>query len=593
MREEDKAVHLIPPCGGRLVNLLVSDGKRSVMVEKAKNLPSIQISSRSVCDLELLAVGAFSPLDRFMGEKDYKTVLKDMRLANGTLFPIPVTLPVQDTKDLEPGKEIVLRSPTNEMLAIMQFEDLFEWNLEEEASSVLGTTDSRHPLVAEMHTWGKYYITGPVTMFNPPRYYDFPELRKTPFEVRNILQGMGYRNVVAFSPRHPMHRPHEELTKRTIEEVNGSLLIDPVVGMTHVGDADYYTRVRCYKALAERHFDPDRTLLSLIPLATRMAGPRAGVWHGIVNRNYGVSHYIMGKDRIGPSSESQNNHFYDTREVQKLFKEHEREIGVQMIPFQELVYSPEAKTYAVPERFIREPDPTAPPKSVYESLSPGKRLPDWFTRPEVAHILQEVYPPKSKQGFCIWLTGLPSAGKSTIADILAPRLRAMGKKVTLLDGDVVRTHLTKGLGFSKEDRITNILRVGFVAKEIVKHSGAVICALISPYQTARDEVRAMVGDENFIEVFIDTPVSVCEVRDVKGMYTQAKQGMIKGFTGVDDDYEPPRCPEVCINTVAMTPVESALQIIRVLIEKGFLAVENKRVRRRSPVRKRTAQAARS
>lgn len=564
---------MIAPYGGKLINLLVKEDKRKELSEEAKFLPSIQISYRSQCDLELLAVGAFSPLDRFMGERDYKNVLSEMRLSNGTLFPIPVTLPVNDTKNLKPGKKIVLRSPTNEILAIMVFEDLYEWDLEEEATSVLGTTDSRHPLVAEMHTWGKFYITGPVTMLNLPRYYDFPELRKTPAEVRGILQEMGYNNVVAFSPRHPMHRPHEELTKRTADEVKGSLLIDPVVGITYVGEADHYTSVRCYKALAEKHYDPGRTLLSLLPMAARMAGPRAGLWHGIVNRNYGVSHYIVGKDRITAEKNSQGNHFYDTREVQKAFREHEHELGVRMIPFREMVYSPQAKTYVVPETDLNETKKTTTPirtKVVEDSLFMEKKFPEWFTRPEVAHILQEVYPPKIRQGFCIWLTGLPSSGKSTIADILASMLKARGKRVTLLDGDVVRTHLTKGLGFSKEDRITNIRRVGFVASEIVRHSGVVICALISPYRSARDTVRVMVGEENFMEVYVDTPVSVCEIRDVKGMYAQAKKGKLKGFTGVDDDYEPPLDPELTINTVNSSPQESADKILHFLVEEGFI-----------------------
>jgi sulfate adenylyltransferase len=428
-----------------------------------------------------------------------------------------------------------------------------------------------------MHTWGQYYLSGPLTLLALPRHNDFIELRKTPAEVRLMLEAMGRENVIAYQPRHPMHRAHEVLTKNAGNEVDASLLIHPVVGVTRYGDIDHYTRVRCYKALCERYYDPGRTLLNLIPLAVRMAGPRAGLWHGIINRNYGVNHFIIGRDPHGPGKDSQGLDFYETRDVQRLFREHEAEIGVRIIPHKEMVYVPRGNRYEESglasggeEQYIR----VSATRVIDEALFNGTLLPEWFTCPEVARILFDANPPRMRQGFCIWLTGLPSSGKSTIADILAPLLMTRGKKVTLLDGDVVRTHLTKGLGFSKEDRVTNILRVGFVASEVVRHEGVVICALISPFASARDQVRAMVGQDRFVEVFVDTPVDVCEVRDVKGMYTQAKRGEIKGFTGVDDAYEPPCSPELRIDTTAMTPAESARRILRILTEKGFLADEN-------------------
>ncbi len=569
-----RTTELISPYGGTLVSLLERDDERCELLEKAKFLPSVQISHRSLCDLELLAVGAFSPVDRFMREKDYKNVLTEMRLADRTLFPIPITLPVENTENLEQGRDIVLRSPTNELLAIMRLEEAYPWDLEAEAVSVLGTADSRHPLVAEMHTWGRICLSGPLTVLNLPKHYDFPALRKTPAEVRCILQDWGYKNVVSFQPRYLMHRAHEELTKRTMEEVRGALLILPVVGRTSHRDTDDYTRVRCYKALVENYFDPERTLLSLVPLATRMAGPRAGLWHGIINRNYGVNHLIMGKDRLRPEGDSPGRHFYDSDDVQRLFKAHEKETGVRMIPLKEMVYVPDEDTY-------EEYDKAAGGRKKYvtilgyrakvDPLSNDGKFSEWFTRPEVARIFHEVYPPRTKQGFCVWLTGLPSSGKSTIANILAPTLMARGKKVTLLDGDVVRTHLSKGLGFTKEDRITNILRIGFVASEVVKHDGIVICALISPYASARDEVRAMVGEDKFIEVFVDAPIEVCAKRDVKGMFARAKKGAFKGLTGVDDDYEQPPAPEIRINTVEGTPEECTEKIIDFLLEKGFVA----------------------
>ena len=390
---------------------------------------------------------------------------------------------------------------------------------------------------------------------------------------RRILEDRGCSSVVAYQPRHPMHRAHEDLTKKTMEEMKGSLLINPVVGRTTHSDEDHYTRVRCYKALVENYYDQDTTLLNLLPLAVRMAGPRAGLWHGIINRNYGANYFIVGRDRIGPGRDSQGKFFYDSADVQKAFRAHEKEIGIQMVPLSEMVYVSDRDSYEKHEIARNGSDDyivVSGTQVIEDSVFSGTRLPTWFTRPEVAHIIHEANPPRSKQGFCVWLTGLPSSGKSTIAEVLVPMLMAQGKKATLLDGDVVRTHLSKGLSFSKEDRVTNILRIGFVASEIARHEGVAICALISPYVSARDEVRAMVGEGKFIEVFVDTPIEICQERDVKGMYAQAKRGAIKGFTGVDDDYEMPLSPELCIPTIEMTPEESARRIMQVLTEKGFI-----------------------
>lgn len=566
--------NLIAPYGGKLVDLVVNGEEHADMVRKAKSLPSIQISFRSVCDLELMATGAFSPLDRFMGEKDYLSVLHEMRLTNGALFPIPITLTTGSAEGLEPGKQVVLRSPTNEMLAIMLLEEIFEWNLKAECMLVLGTTDSRHPLVSEMHQWGRYCLSGPLTVLNVPRHNSFQGLRRTPREVRKVLEAMGRPNVIAYQPRHAMHRAHEALTKSVVESLDGSLLIQPVVGMTGYNDTEHYTRIRCYRALIDNYCDPARTLLNLLPLAVRMAGPRAGLWHGIINRNYGANSLIIGRDPHGPGKDSEGKAFYASRDVQELFQGHENEIGVAMMPLKEMVYMPEGNRYEESERVLNSAEQfirVSATNVIEESLFQGKLLPEWFTYPEVAQILFEAYPPKTRQGFCVWLTGLPSSGKSTIAEILAPMLRTAGRRVTLLDGDVVRTHLTKGLGFSKEDRITNILRVGFVAAEIVHHEGVAICSLISPFAASRDQARAMVGSERFLEIFVDTPVEVCAVRDVKGMYTLAKQGKIKGFTGVDDAYEAPLSPDLHIDTVAEPAEESARRILQVLVQKGYLS----------------------
>ena len=584
MNARESSTRLISPYGGRLVNLLTDGEERRKLLQRAKGLPSVQISIRSVCDLELMATGAFSPLDRFMGERDYRMVLSDMRMADGTLMPLPVTLPIDSVDGLEVGAEVVLRSPTNDILAVMLLEELYVWDRDAECIAVLGTTDSRHPLVSEMHGWGHYLASGPLKVVNLPRHTDFSAIRRTPAEVRKLLEALHRPNVIAYQPRHPMHRAHETLTKAAAAEMGGSLLIQPVVGTAGHDDMEHYTRVRCYEALFDNYYDAEQALLNLLPLAVRMAGPRAGLWHGIINRNYGANHFIIGRDPHGPGKDSQGRSFYASRDVQELFHSHEAEIGVQMIPHREMVYLPGGNRYEESNRVVNAAEEyirVSATTVIEDSLFRGKRLPEWFTYPEVAQILFDAHPPKTRQGFCVWLTGLPSSGKSTIADALAPLLPSSGRRVTVLDGDVVRTHLTKGLGFSKEDRITNILRVGFVASEVVRHEGVVICALISPYASARDQVRAMVGGDRFIEVFVDTPVSVCEGRDVKGMYTMAKQGRITGFTGVDDVYEPPCSPELCIDTVAATPEASAQEILGVLVRKGFLEFVEKRTKQRT------------
>jgi|YNPBryunderm2012_1023409.scaffolds.fasta_scaffold01767_5 sulfate adenylyltransferase len=561
---------LIPPYGGRLINLVVSAEEREELLAEASHLPSIQISMRSLCDLELLATGGFSPLTGFMGLADYERVLEEMRLADGTLWPIPVTLPVEQSHF--GSDRIVLRDVHNNPLAIMEVSEIYRWDAEREALAVAGTTDPRHPLVAEMARWGKFYAAGRLRVFNLPRYYDFTDLRRTPAEVRRLLQAMGRPNVVAFQTRNPMHRIHEELTKRAAAQIDGSLLIHPVVGMTKPGDVDHFTRVRSYRLLVDKYYDPGRTLLSLLPLAMRMAGPREAVWHAIIRRNYGANHFIVGRDHAGPGNDSNGKPFYEPYAAQELLAHHAAEIGVKMIPFTELVYLKREGRY-VP---IDEVPPGAEIATISgsqvrdEYLAKGRLLPEWFTRPETAEILRQMYPPRHRQGFCVWFTGLSGAGKSTIAAILNVLLLERGRTPTVLDGDVVRTHLSKGLGFSREDRDTNILRIGFVASAVVKAGGAVICAAVSPYRAARNECRAMIGSDQFIEVFVNTPLEVCEQRDVKGLYAKARRGEIRGFTGIDDPYEPPVNPELTLSTIDVTPEENARKIIRYLEEKGFL-----------------------
>lgn len=563
----------ITPYGGRLVDLLVPAEKAAELKTYAGQLASLQISERATCDLEMLAIGGFSPLDRFMSQAQYQRVLDEMRLPDGHLFPIPVTLPVDAGTDLHIGQDIALRSPHNDLLAIMTVEEIYPWDVNEVAQKAFGTLDLRHPIVAEMQRWGKLNISGRLQVLQLPPHYDFRELRLTPAQTRAKLESFGRQNVVAFQTRNPLHRVHEELTKRAIEAVDGILLLHPVVGMTKPGDVDYFTRVRTYKALVNKYYEPGRALLSLLPLAMRLGGPREALWHMIIRRNYGATHFIVGRDHAGPGNDSQGKPIYGPYEAQEMAEKYAAELGMNVLPFPMLVYLPAEDRY---EEVTKIPAGTqtasiSGTQVRDDYLNKGCLLPAWFTRPEVAEVLAQAYPPRSKQGVVIWFTGLSGSGKSTTADILTTMLQEYGRGVSVLDGDVVRTHLSKGLGFSKEDRDTNIRRIGFVAAEIAKHGGTVICAAISPYRTTRQDAADMVGADHFVEVFMDTPIEVCESRDKKGLYAKARRGEIKGFTGIDDPYEPPLNPSVTLDTVNHTAEENAQQIIQYLMDKGFIA----------------------
>ena len=565
-------VELIHPSGGSLVNLLVSAEELERFLANATSLRSIQLSERSACDLELLATGAFSPLTTFVGRQDFERIVAEMRMVNGDLLPIPITLPVSGETKISLDEEVALLDVRGEILGTIVVHEIYEWDRKELAQQTLGTRDPRHPLVAEMDHWGKFNITGQLRVAQLPRRYDFSDLRLTPQQTRSRLEALGHNNVVAFQTRNPLHRAHEEITKRAIKQVDGVLLLHPVVGMTKPGDVDHYTRVRTYKVLAENYYARDRILLSLLPVAMRLAGPREALWHALIRRNYGANHLIVGRDHASPGLNSKGKPFYGPYDAQELVAAFSNETGVQMIPFEEMVYLPSESRYEEQSR-VGEQEITATISGTevrQKYLEVGNPLPEWFTRPEVAQILASTYPEKHRQGFCIWFTGLSGSGKSTTAEILTVLFQECGRQVTVLDGDVVRTHLSQGLGFSKEDRDLNIRRIGFVASEIARHGGAVVCAAVSPYRATRNDVRNLVGGERFIEVFVDTPLEECERRDTKGMYARARRGELKNFTGVDDPYEAPESPEMRIDTLRHTAEQNARLILDYVIEKGFV-----------------------
>ena len=554
-----------------LVNLIAGSDEAADLRRYAETLPSITLSARSMCDLELLATGAFTPLDRFMTSSDYRRVLGEMRLASGHLFPVPVTLPIPSDGDPKLDSEIALRDAKNNAVAVMRVEEIFQWDRAEYSRSVLGTNSVRHPLVTEIERWGDRFISGPVRVIKPARYYDFPELRLTPLQTRDRLAAMNASTVVAFQTRNPLHRAHEEMTRQAIDGVGGVLLLHPVVGLTKPGDVDHYSRVRTYRALVDRYYDRDSVLLALLPLAMRLAGPREALWHAIIRKNYGASHFIVGRDHASPGQDENGEPFYAPDAARRLVESFSEEIGVGVISFEEFVYVPDQGTYversavaggtkyfALSGTELRQ-----------EYLDKGRNVPEWFARREVVEILEESYPPRHRQGFCVWFTGLSGSGKSTTAEIVTDMLTRYGRRVTLLDGDVVRANLSEGLGFDKAGRDANIRRIGFVASEVVRHGGVAVCAAISPYRETRNEVRKMIGD-NFFEVFVDTPLDVCERRDPKGMYAKARRGEITNFTGVDDAYEEPMSAEIKLDTISPSAEDNARSIVAYLVSRGFI-----------------------
>ena len=558
---------LITPYGGELVNLV---DESEALADKARRLPSLHISDRAMFDLELLATGGFSPLDRFMSQADLESVVAGGRLADGTLWPMPITLPVDDAPRLD--SEVALRDARNNLLGVMRVEEAYEWDRDAMAAGVFGTRDEAHPLVAEMRGWGRHNISGELRALGLPKYPDFAELRLTPARTRAALEGRGAANVVAFQTRNPLHRAHEELTKRAMERLDATLLLHPVVGLTRPGDVDHYTRVRTYKALVDNHYDGARALLALLPLAMRLAGPREALWHALIRRNFGANHIIIGRDHASPGVDSRGKPFYDPFEAQEVALGAAGETGVGAATFSEMVYVPSEKRYME----TTELEAGAATLSISgtqarrDYLNAGRRLPEWFTRAEVADILGEAYPPRFRQGVCLWFTGLSGAGKTTTVDALASALMEHGRRVSVLDGDVVRTNLSKGLGFSKEDRDANVLRIAFVASEIARHGGVALCAAISPYRETRERIRRMFPRDQFAEVFVDTPLSVCESRDVKGMYAKARAGEIKGFTGIDDPYEEPLDAEIALDTVANDVGANVGALIGYLKAEGFV-----------------------
>ncbi len=563
------------PHGGELKNLYLDAEAAEQEKVRAKDLASWDLTPRQLCDIDLLLNGAFSPLEGFLNRADYDSVCDNMRLENGVLWPMPITLDVSEAfaEGLEAGQSIALRDPEGVLVATLEIEDVWAPDKTREAEQVFGTTDDTHPAVNVLFNQsGSHYVGGKLRGVEAPTYYDFKSLRESPAEVRAKFEKLGWRKVVAFQTRNPLHRAHQELTFRAAREAEANLLIHPVVGMTKPGDIDHFTRVRCYEHVLEQ-YPEQTTALSLLNLAMRMAGPREALWHAIIRKNYGCTHFIVGRDHAGPGNDRNGEPFYGPYDAQDLFREHEEELGISMVPFKMMVYVENRAEYQ-PADEVSEDDKVLNISGTEfrRRLQEGLEIPEWFSYPKVVEELRRAHPPRHRQGFTIFFTGLSGSGKSTIANALMVKLLEDGRRpVTLLDGDVVRKHLSSELTFSKEHRDLNIQRIGYVASEITKNRGIAICAPIAPYAHTRRQVREMIEPlGGFFEVHVATPLEVCEERDRKGLYAKARAGIIKGFTGIDDPYEVPENAEIVIDTTELSPDLAAHRILITLEKHGFL-----------------------
>ncbi len=538
-------------------------------------MPDVILNSRQICDFELLTTGVFSPLSGFMKQIDYESVLDRMRLESGALWPIPICLDITETQAnaFEIGQSLALRDPEGFLLGILNVEDIWPVDIEKEAQAVFGTLDPSHPGVDYLYNKsGKYYVGGEIQALNLPIHPDFRQIRNRPADVRNTFKKLGWKRIVGFQTRQPIHRPQFEMTIQAMTRAKANLLLLPITGVTRAGDFDHYTRMRCYQKVAA-HYPPDSYVLNLLPLAMRMAGPKEALLHLIIGKNYGCTHFIIGHQHASPGNGKADTPFYTYDEVTTMARTASTELGVETVTFEEMVYLPFEDEYRLASEVPQKTDTISfSGTEIQKRIRSGKKIPDWATFPEVTRELKKSYPPPSKQGFTIFCTGLSGAGKSTIARILYSKFLEIGTRpVTLLDGDIVRQNLSSELKFSKEHRDINVKRIGFVASEITKNRGVAICAPIAPYEKTRQRIRESIeAHGGFFEVHVATPITECEKRDRKGMYAKARAGLIKDFTGVDDPYEDPLRPELKIDTTNLTPDEAAQEVMLYISQKGFI-----------------------
>ncbi|MGI8419075.1 MAG: bifunctional sulfate adenylyltransferase/adenylylsulfate kinase [Candidatus Levyibacteriota bacterium] len=561
--------------GGLLKPLVITESsKRQKLLEQFETALRITLTQRQLCDLELLLNGGFSPLEGFMDENTYQSVVNDARLTDGTVWPIPIVLDVDDISNYKEGTILLLCDAYNEPYALFTITSIYQPDKKKEAKKVYDTTDTDHFGVRQLFdATGKYYLGGKIEGLKEIPHYDFTDFRLTPTELRKVFKKFGWEKVIGFQTRNPLHRAHYTLIKDAAKTYEAKILLHPSVGQTKDGDIDYITRTRCYIHLYNNYMQ-DFGMLSLLPLAMRMAGPREAVLHAIIRKNYGCTHFIVGRDHASPGKDRLGKPYYGEYDAHDFLKSCEKELAITPVLFKEMVYVKEKKQY-LPINKVNKKHTILKISGtqVRERLLNNEPLPDWLSFPEIIDELRENAGRKKKKGVTIFFTGLPSSGKSTLAKMLLYKLTEIQEReISLLDGDVIRSNLSKGLGFSREDRYTNITRLGFVANEITKHKGIAICAAIAPYADARTYNRNLISPNgHYIEIYLSTPLEVCIKRDVKGLYRKAKKNKLKGMTGIDDPYETPTNPAITINTAKKTPKECINQIISYLIEKQILS----------------------
>ena len=557
---------MIKPHGETLVSFHLSADEVSEYSELSNNISSLTLSLKQQCDLEMISNGAFSPLSTFNNQKDYEEILLKNKLSNGLVWPIPIVLDVPDQflKSLDKNEYISLRNTEGFILAILKVKEFWAPNKKEEANLVFKSNDLNHPGVDYLfnHT-NNNYISGELVPIHENKYFDFTHLRKSPQEVRDFFRLNNWKDVIAFQTRNPMHRAHFELTRLAMEQHNAKLLIHPVIGISKPGDIDHFTRVKCYQHII-KYYPENSVELSLINLAMRMAGPKEALWHAIIRKYYGCTRIIIGRDHAGPGVNAEGKPYYQPYDAQELIAQYQEELEIKMVPFKEMVFAKNKKTYLPLDK--TEQDDSIEKLSgtqFKELLQQRTEIPTWYSFPEVIHELRKRFPKLHNQGLTVFFTGLSGAGKSTLANAIMYKLmETEDRPITLLDGDIVRQHLSSELGFSKEDRDIHVKRIGYVASEITKHGGVAICAPIAPYSNTRKVVRNMIDEVgSFVEIHVATPLSVCEERDTKGLYKQARAGKILDFTGVSDPYEEPENPEITVDTSDITVEESSALIL--------------------------------
>jgi sulfate adenylyltransferase len=566
---------LITPYGGELKSLMATPERIAEIKQEVLNLPSLDLSWKQICELELLLNGALSPLTGYMNQAERHSVLSGMKLPDGLFWPRPVMLVVSEkaAQNLAAGQTVALRDSEGVMPAILHISEV--WPADPEAEMALAEA-SGVPLARTQAEAGQFYVGGRLEGVTLPPRHDFLNLRLTPAEMREQFARLGWRKVMAYQPSQALHRPQYEFLLRTAMQQEANLLIHAVAGSDPVLESGHFALVRACQALMPR-LPASTSMLALNPMTPWAAGPRKTLLKAIMARNYGCSQLVTGGETVLESlhKESSQRRGQDTPNLSSdtVYAVAKESLGVTLLPFPRMVY--------VEDRDEWLPEETVPADTRSESMSGAEltrrlmqniKVPEWFSFPEVLDEMRKAYPPRKQQGFTVFFTGLSGSGKSTIARALTVRLMEMGgRRVSLLDGDIVRTHLSSELGFSKAHRDINIRRIGFVASEITKHGGTAICAPIAPYQATRRAVRSMIEEwGGFLEIHVSTSVEVCEGRDRKGLYAKARAGLIPEFTGVSDPYEIPENAELTIDTTRYSVEEAVQMIVLKLEHEGYL-----------------------